>query len=127
MKMTELFRMACEYRRQSSPGSRREIVRLVWKHDREEGLRLLTKMLGVGYDFLYREGDIPLFKAQRNRVRRGRVKRCSGKVDFREVSDVAVSEAGGSIVAGSGGKRGRGNGRVKNAAIAQAWQALRGN
>ncbi|MCL6557630.1 MAG: hypothetical protein K6U74_02285 [Firmicutes bacterium] len=127
MKMTELYGMACEYRRQSSPGSRREIVRLVWKHDREEGLRLLARMLGVSYDFLYREGGIPLFKAQRNRARRGRVKRVSGKVDFSEVSDVAVNEAGGSVVGGSGGKRGRGCGRVKNAAIAQAWQVLRGN
>ncbi|MDQ0287791.1 hypothetical protein J2Z49_002924 [Desulfofundulus luciae] len=67
LSLSELRRYAWEYRRQSTPGARREIIRIVWRHEKAEGLQLLARMLGVTYDSLYSEGDIKEFKRQRCR------------------------------------------------------------
>ncbi|RKO66358.1 hypothetical protein [Desulfofundulus salinus] len=129
LSLSELRRYAWEYRRQSTPGARREIIRIVWRHEKAEGLRLLAGMLGVTYDSLYSEGDIREFKRQRNMARRQRSARKTGNINAKDVSRLAAAEAGGGTIANCGGKRTKwknSSGRIKSAAVGQAWNAKLG-
>lgn len=129
MTLGEIRRHAWEYRRQSAPGARREIIRIVWKHERAEGLLQLSRMVGVSYNALYKEGNIREYRRQRNMVRRQRSTRKPGKVNANDVSKLAAAEAGGGTITNSGGKRTKwtnSSGSIKSAAGGQAWNAVLG-
>ncbi|HHW43812.1 MAG TPA: hypothetical protein GXX25_08395 [Desulfotomaculum sp.] len=130
MCLNELRKAVWDYRRQSNSGARREIIQIVWKHEKAEGLQLMARMLSIDYDTLYKEGDIERFKKQRNRARRQRSgRKTSGEMNARDISGLAIENAGGGTVARYGGKRTKsvhGNGSIKSAAGGQAWDALLG-
>lgn len=95
--------------------------------EKEDGMRLLSRMLGESRDYIINQlGEIDNLRKERNKARRCRKNR-RGKINSSEAASIAMEAASGRQLGYSGGKRTTGgNGGIKSAAGSQAWQAAKG-
>ncbi|MFZ5645971.1 MAG: hypothetical protein ACOY46_20645 [Bacillota bacterium] len=72
MTYKEVERLANTYLKETDDILRLDIIRKVWINERQEGLELLSKMLGIKYFDLYKVGKIKALKKEHLKKRRGR-------------------------------------------------------
>jgi hypothetical protein len=130
LKYRELQELSLAYLLSSSYSEKITILQKTWKYGGSPGLSLLSKFLGLSYDYLYVKGNIETLRIQKNRSRRGRSPmRKNPTLNAIEIRKAAVEAAMGRVELYSGGKKTRhvsSNGCVKNVSYAQAMQSILG-
>lgn len=128
MLVSEIIDYARQFTKSKGAEIRGDIVRKVWVEDKKEGLELLSKSLGVSYEYLYGIGRIDEHKKNRNRSRRKRKEKSN--INLLDIKDIAMEAAGGGALMHTGGKKTghyMSKGGVKSSASGQAWQAITGS